>query len=248
MTEISGIVAEQEKDPKLLELNKLIDSATPTSHNSIVFIPPIEGSKPLPPALTQFSEAGNDFWFTEFRKYGKTLEEYVTALQREIKEKISGNNITNNTIVIGYSSGCALAADLGISLHLPREDILLVAPVYPVKKFLGKRTGAVRQRIYDAIKGNSKLQPTGVGVDLDYVKRTFRLLKSRNPIRNYLNLRRLGTSTIQQIQSGTVFTGEQDDVISPKTDHTTVFVPKAGHNFEQMVPAITQHIASRAKG
>ncbi len=246
MTEVSLPTSEREKGLRLLELTRLAASSNPTNHNSVVFVPPIEGSRPSPAALEHFREGGSDFWFTEFRKYGRTLEEYVAALQREIGEKIIGDDNTDYPFVIGYSSGCPLAADLGAILQLPRENILLVAPIYPIRTLLGRRVRAVKQRIYDAIKRTSRPeQHAGIGVNFDYIKRTTHLLKSKNPIRNYLNLRRLGTNTMSQIESGTVFTGEQDDVISPRTDHTTILVPKAGHNFEQMVPAIIQHIASK---
>ncbi len=241
MSELVGYNPDKEQKQKLVTLTK-IASAQTENPNVVIYIPPIKGALPLDTTLDQFTAYGNDVWTVSIHQYGQSLSEYVASLQGEIKEKLADAN----TYVIGFSTGCALAADTGIAIGLPREHILLVAPSYPPRTILKIRAQAMAKRVKNAV-GEKTTQPQSddkLGL-MRYIKRNLHLLIGKPLYANWRNLNQMGLVTKRQLETATVLTGEKDDVISPRTSHTDIFVPQAGHNFDQMAPSVIQHISGK---
>lgn len=232
---------EVEKTPRLVEVIQVAEARDVSDPVSILFMPNIKGiTQPSQTVLDLFTTAG-DVYRVETLAYGKADAKTYAKHIKEAFERKTGFVSSPNRVVIGYSSSCPIAAETGTMLGLPKKNIILVAPVWPLKQpFLRQRTQAAVERIKRERIGQQAAEEGKI--NWEYVRACLPLLLSREPIENIRRLIQFGVINPEQAAAGTIFSGEKDEMISPKQKFTDIVVPEAGHGFEEFAPAITKYL------
>lgn len=228
--------ADQEIKQQLISFKKLISSPI-ENPRTVIFVPPIGGEVPSPAILSRFATSGSDVWYANINRYGEALSKYVAGITEE-KDRMEKQG---ELYVVGYSTGCPLAAEFGKSVGLTKEHVILVGPCYPSRSLVKTRARAIGRRVIHRFTTNQADRNVKLGDNFGYFNRNIPLLIRRNAYTNWKHLNEMGLITRKQLDYGIVVSGGRD-VISPRTGHTNILVPEADHKFEDMTEAVVQHI------
>jgi hypothetical protein len=251
MTESEG-VPHIETSPRLVDIVQLAKAENTERPNTVIYVPPVLGSVLSPEVVQQFSGSGSDLWRVNVHKYGyPRLQEYVDQLRAQLESHVLVGKSPEDVYLVGYSSGCAVAAETGIAMGLPKDHILSVAPPLPFLAFLTERIeAAVRlAKAWRNAGAPVTLRPNEQFYFRQFVNKGDMLHGGRKSIipghekyREGKQWHQVGLdlrTTRAQLHGSTVISGETD-VLSPVSKFSRVVVPQGGHGFGNFVPAILQ--------
>ncbi len=230
---------DQNSERQFVSLNKIVESGWETPR-TVVYVPPIGGEFPPQDVLQQFAMKGNDVWAVSVPKYGQELTKYTEDLK-------SRSTIASlqDPYVVGFSSGCPLAAEYARAIGSPKDHVFLIAPAYPPGQMVKARAEVVIEKLRDVFRseGRKHLPGINLGPDLNYAINNASLVRPGN-IRNLIEMALVSR---EQLQRGLVVSGDRD-LVSPQVRGTTyISVPNAGHKIEQLIPTVIERISAGPK-
>lgn len=234
----SGV--DREINQKLLEIVRIADSKDPSQAIDVIYAPPIMGELPSPETSELFSAANDNLYAVKINDQytSPDIESYLQALIEELKTSIPDLDL-GKLYLIGFSASCNMVAKTAQRMGLPKEQVLLGAPIWSPKHFLRERIHGVLR----SIRHRTSISQA-FGIDMDYGRRLSQLRRDRTSAKGYDILRRFAFIPPDELSSGTVFSGRRD-AVSPRTHHTDIYLPDAGHQFSQFAQKIVEYIESR---